>query len=437
MSRIHISQAFDHAGQSVQFSGFVETIRKQGGIIFVILRDITGTIQAIVLKSNTDAFSTLSSLSLESVVTLSGTLASNSQAPGGIELVIDTIKVLSVAEPELPIPVDQKGESETNLDTRLDWRQLDLRKPRNSLIFKIWTLMDQIYTNHLTGQGFIQIHSPKLMNTPSESGAELFTLDYFGKPAYLSQSPQFYKQMAMASGFEKIFEIGSVFRADPSFTPRHGTEFIGYDLEVSYIESHHDIMTLEENLLVDIISQVSDKYGPEIKTLFGRDLPIPQTPFPRITFAKAKQVLAERGIKSDKPADMTQEEETELSKYILEEYGHEFVFVIDYPVAGRPFYHMRHPDDDSLTKSFDLLWSGLEITTGAQREHRYEVLKSQATDKGLNLQPINDYLNFFRYGCPPHGGFGAGPSRIIMKILGLDNIREATYIYRGVKRITP
>ena len=437
MERTYVKDIKNHLGKQVQLSGFAETIRKQGGIIFLILRDITGTIQTVVIKSNTEAFTTLQDLSLESVITIIGEAKENTQAPNGLEVFITSVEVLSKAEPELPIPVDEKGESETNLDTRLDWRYLDLRKPKNALIFKVWTLMDQVFSDFLTNKGFLQIHSPKLMSSPSESGAELFEVNYFDRKAYLAQSPQFYKQMAMSAGFEKIFEIGPVFRADPSFTPRHNTEFTGYDLEFSFIKDHHDIMDLEESVLVAIITKVKEKFGDEIKSTFNRDLPIPQTPFPRIPFAKAKEILKGMGIKSEKPADLTGDEEKGISQYALAEYGHEFVFITDYPIEGRPFYHMRYADKPKITMSFDLLWNGLEITTGAQREHRFNVLKEQATEKGLTDSTIGDYLNFFKYGCPPHGGLGAGPSRLIMKMLGIDNIREATYLYRGVKRLTP
>lgn len=418
-------------------SGFAQTIRKQGGIIFLILRDVTGIIQTLVLKSNTEAFTTAQDLSLESVVTIKGEAKENAQAPGGIEILIESIEVLSKAQPELPIPVDEKGEGETNIDQRLDWRYLDLRKERNSLIFKVWTLMDKVYTDFLTDQGFIQIHSPKLMSTPSETKAELFEVDYFDRKAYLAQSPQFYKQMAQAAGFEKVFEIGPVFRADPSFTSRHNTEFTGYDLEMSFIESHEDVMQLEEKLLVDMIEKVKDKYGSDIKNVFGRDLSVPTIPFPRITFAEAKAITKGQGVAGEKPADMSAEEERILGQYVKDKYGHEFVFITDYPIEGRPFYHMRHKDNPKLTMSYDLLWNGLEVTTGAQREHRYDVLVSQVKDKGLKVEGLENYLNFFKYGCPPHGGFGAGPNRFIMKLLGLDNIREATYLYRGVKRLTP
>ncbi len=437
MTRTYIADLKNNLGQKVKVSGFAETIRKQGGIIFLILRDITGSVQTVVIKGNTENFQKIADLSLESVISIEGDAKENAQAPNGIEVFIDTVEVLSVAEPELPIPVNEKSEGETNLDVRLDWRYLDLRKEHNSLIFKVWTLMDQVFTNFLTDNGFLQIHSPKTTASPSEGGAELFEIQYFDRKAYLTQSPQFYKQMGMAAGLEKVFEIGPVFRADPSFTSRHNTEFTGYDLEMSYIESHHEVMDVEEKLLVEIVTKIKEVYGEEILRVFNRELVVPTLPFPRIPFAEVKKILKEKGITSDKVADLSPEEEKGIGEYAKINHNSEFVFVIDYPTAGRAFYSQKYENDPKLSKTFDLLWNGLEITSGAKREHRYEELKQNAIDKNINLDTIQDYLNFFKYGCPPHGGLGAGPNRFIMKLLGLDNIREATYLYRGVKRLTP
>ncbi len=437
MTRTYINELKDHLGKQVNIKGFAQTIRKQGGIIFLVVRDITGTIQTVVIKGNAENFQKVADLSLESVISVIGEAKENAQAPGGLEIFIESVEVLSIAEPELPIPVNEKGEGETNLDTRLDWRYLDLRKEENALIFKVWTLMDQVFINFFTGRGFIQIHSPKTTASPSEGGAELFEIQYFDRKAYLTQSPQFYKQMGMAAGLEKVFEIGPVFRADPSFTSRHNTEFTGYDAEMSYVESHHDVMDEEEKLMIEIVKRVKEEYGEEIKKLFNRVLIVPEVAFPRIPFAKVKEILKSQGITSDKVSDLSPEEEKAIGEYARINHNSEFVFIIDYPTAGRAFYSQKYEDKPEISKTFDLLWNGLEITSGAKREHRYEELKQNALDKGINLETIQDYLNFFKYGCPPHGGFGAGPSRFIMKMLGLDNIREATYLYRGVKRLTP
>jgi len=437
MKRIFVNETIDKVGEKVKVAGFVQTIRDQGSIKFLIIRDISGTIQVVVTKDNIEATKIAKLLSLESVVEIIGLAKEEKQAPGGVEITAEEISILSLASSELPIPVVEKGQVETDLQKRLDWRWLDLRRPEKTLIFKVWTLMEQAFREYWTSNGYIEIHSPKLMSAPSESGAELFEVKYFDRKAYLAQSPQFYKQMAMASGFEKVFEVGPVFRANPSFTSRHDTEFTGYDFEISYIESHQDVMAEEQKAIWYMLEKVKKEFGKEILEFYGKDLIVPTLPFPQVTMKQAKEILTELKVQSERNGDLSPEEERKLSEYIKEKEGHEFVFVTEYPIEVRPFYHMRLEDNPKLTKSFDLLWNGLEITTGAQREHRYDILISQAKEKGLKPKSIQFYLNFFKYGCPPHGGLGLGPSRMLMKILNVDNVREVTYLYRGVKRLEP
>lgn len=435
MERTHIEKLKANIGKEVKIAGFVQIIRDQGGIKFLIIRDATGVVQ-VVVKKNTEAMNTVEFLSHESVVEISGMLKEEKQAPGGFEVVADKIEILSEADPELPIPVFEKGQEETDQSIRMDWRWIDLRKPKNLLIFKVWTLMEAAFREYWLSNGYIEIHSPKLIGTASESGAEVFEVKYFDRLAYLAQSPQFYKQMAMAAGFEKVFEVGPVFRAEPSFTSRHATEFVGYDLEISYIKSHHDVMAEEEKLLVHVIKKIKEKYVEEIKETFGVDVEVPKIPFPVLTMSAAKKILKDLKIES-KSEDLSSEEEKRICEYVKEKEKHDFVFITDYPASVRPFYHMRDEKNQSLTKSFDLLWGGLEVTTGAQREHRYDILVSQAKEKKMKIEAIQFYLNFFKYGCPPHGGIGMGPSRMIMQLLGLDNVREAMFLYRGVKRLEP
>ena len=438
MRRILIEKIKEGAGRQIKIAGFVHTIRDQGSIKFLIIRDISGTIQVVVTKAEPEALKIAESLSLESVVEIIGLAKTEKQAPGGIEIAAEKISILSSASPELPIPVVEKSNEEVDLQKRLDWRWLDLRKPEKALVFKVWTLMEQAFREYWTQNGYIEIHSPKFMSTPSESGAELFEVKYFDRKAYLAQSPQFYKQMGMASGFERVFEVGPVFRANPSFTSRHDTEFTGYDAEISFIESHQEIMQEEEKTIQYILERIKERFGKEISTLYGRDLIIPTIPFPQVTMMQAKEILARLEISSENNNDdLNPEEERKLSEYIKEKEGHEFVFITEYPIGTRPFYHMRLENNPKLTKSFDLLWNGLEITTGAQREHRYDILVAQAKEKKLKLEPIQFYLNFFKYGCPPHGGFGLGPSRMLMKMFNVGNVREVTYLYRGVKRLEP
>jgi len=436
--RIHVKELGEHVGEEVTIAGFVQTIRDQGKIKFLILRDVSGTAQAVVLSDNQEALKIVKEFALESVVKVVGTAKAEPQAPGGFEVSVKEITVLSLAAPELPIPIFEKGsQEEAEMQVRQNWRSLDLRKPEKLLIFKIWTLLEEAFREYWVREGYIEIHSPKLIGAPSESGAEVFEVKYFERIAYLAQSPQFYKQLAMAAGFEKVFEAGPVFRAEPSFTSRHATEFTGYDAEISYIESHADIMAAEEEAIHFALGKVKESYGEDIRKAFGREVAVPQLPFPKITMAEAKKILGELGIPSEKDGDISPEEERKICDYVKEKEGHEFVFVTDYPASVRPFYHMRRENDPSLTKSFDLLWNGLEVTTGAQREHRYDILLAQAKEKGVRPESIEFYLNFFKYGCPPHGGYGMGPNRMLMKLLGVDNVREAMFLYRGVKRLEP
>jgi aspartyl-tRNA synthetase len=316
---------------------------------------------------------------------------------------------------------------------------MDLRRPQNLLLFKVQTTVEAAMREFWLQNDFIEIQSPKLVPSPSEGGAELFDLEYFGRKAYLAQSPQFYKQMAMAAGFERVFEIGPAFRADPSFTSRHMTEFTSVDLEMSWIDSHEDVMSMQERWLQYVYTVVKGKHGDAIKATFGVDITVPTVPFPRLKMSEAYAILKAQNyaLPPEKKGDIDPGGERLLGKYIKDSTGSDFVFITDWPITVRPFYHMRYADNPTLTKSFDLLGCGLELATGAQREHRMDVLTQQAIDKGLGLEPLRGYLDFFKYGCPPHGGFGFGLSRLLMILLGIANIRETVYLFRGPTRISP
>ncbi|MFZ5424730.1 MAG: aspartate--tRNA(Asn) ligase [Patescibacteria group bacterium] len=427
--RIMISALKEKVGEQVVIKGFVHVIRNQGKIKFVIIRDISGQVQCVVLKDST-AFNVVDSLSHEYVVEVHGLVKEEKQAPGGFEIETKEIIVLSEADPQLPIPVIvEKGGEEPETAKRFDYRWLDLRREEKRKIFEVWTSLEKGFRDFINDSGYIQVYTPSLMMSPSESGSEVFEVKYFDRLAYLAQSPQFYKQLGMAAGFEKVFMIGPVFRAEPSFTTRHMTEFTGWDFELSYIESHHDVMDEEEKMLIAGFTRLKNEALVDVE--------IPSRPFPRITMKEAKEKLKKAGILGDKEHDLSPEEEREISNIVKEETGHDFVFLIDWDISIRPFYHMRHEDNKSLTKSFDLLYKGLEITTGAQREHRADVLIAQAKEKGMELSEIDYYIEFFRYGCPPHGGGGIGPGRIIMQLLDLPSVKEATYLPRDVKRLAP
>ncbi|MFT4250238.1 MAG: aspartate--tRNA(Asn) ligase [Candidatus Woesearchaeota archaeon] len=433
MTRTKINQLTGLVDKTATIKGFVQEVRSHSKVKFLVVRDRYGIVQCVV-KDDKEFFEEVAKISRESVISVTGVVVSSQQASSGVELQVSSYEVLSESDPELPLQVVDKGSAQAGLSTRLDWRWLELRKPHNALIFEIWTFMEKVMREWWDTNDFLQIYSPKLMGTPSESGAELFGIDYFGQQAYLAQSPQFYKQMAMAAGFEKIFEIGPVFRANPSHTSRHDTEFTMVDMEISFIDSHEDVMQVEESWLSYILGRVHEEYGSKIKEMFGVDVVVPTTPFPRIRFADAiRRLQEEKGHHLE--GDLDSEGEKLLFELIKEEFGHEFVFVTDYPWSIRPFYHMKK--DSSETKSFDLLWKGLEITTGAQREQRPDVLKQQAVEKGLDLGILEDYLNFFRFGCPPHGGFAVSPTRMLMLLLGIKNVREVTFLPRDTQRLTP
>lgn len=443
MHRFLVNEAAKHIGQKVKIAGWVNVRRDHGKIIFIDLRDKSGFLQLVFTPSNVKVYDLANQLRPEWVIEVEGQVVSRPEKmvnpkieTGKVEMSVEALNIFSKSETP-PIPVGEEDAGEVEIDKRMDWRWIDLRKPKNTLIFKVWTLMEAAFRQYWILNNYIEIHSPKIIATASESGAEVFEVKYFKKKAYLAQSPQFYKQMAMAAGFEKVFEVGPVFRAEPSFTSRHATEFTGYDAEISFIESHYDVMDEEERMIAFGLQKIKEVYGGEIKEKFSREVIVPTLPFPKISMKDAKNILSNRGIHSEKEGDLSPEEERALSEYIKGKNGHEFVFVTEYPVNVRPFYHMRDEKNSLLTKSFDLLWNGLEITTGAQREHRYDILIKQAKEKGMNKKQLQFYLDFFRYGCPPHGGYGMGPNRMIMKLLGIENVREAMFLYRGVKRLTP
>jgi nondiscriminating aspartyl-tRNA synthetase len=435
VTRTLIAELRDRVGERVTIRGWVHAVRDQKRMQFLVIRDETGLVQVVLAKEEepSELNQAVSALTAESAVTIAGTVVADERVKlGGLEVRLEQLRVDSLAEPELPIAPDSA------LDKRMDWRYLDLRRPDRRLIFEVQTTVERAMREVWATQGFIELHSPKFMGSASESGAELFKVEYFDGVAYLAQSPQFYKQMAMAAGFGRVFEVGPVFRANPSFTSRHDTEFTSVDVEISWIDSHDDVMAFEEAWLAHVLARVAELHGEAIEANFGTQVVVPAVPFPRIALEDAKELLRERGHEPPGAGhDLDPPSERALSELIRERDGHEFAFVTDYPTTVRPFYHMRHEHDQTLTKSFDLLWRGIEITTGAQREHRYEQLLAQARDKGVEVEPIQYYLDFFRYGAPPHGGFGFGLTRLLMQLCNQDNVREVTFLYRGPHRLEP
>jgi aspartyl-tRNA synthetase len=434
--RILVADLHRHVGDTVSIAGWAQTLRLQRAVQFVIVRDHTGAVQVTHRRDGSPLEERLEGLSVESAVRVTGRVVANPVVTlGGIELIPDEVTVESHAE--APLPID----ANTGPEGRLDWRFLDVRRrPAARLVFEVQTTVEQAMRAIAYSQGCTEMHTPKLMGTASESGAEVFEVGYFGRKAYLAQSPQFYKQAAIAAGVDRVFEVGPVFRAEPSFTSRHATEFTGVDVELAWIDGVEDVMDFEERMLAHALAEVAAVHGPAIKEQFGVDVVVPSVPFPRISMAEALQVAgagAGAGAGDSPRDDLDPAGERAVAAWVRERTGHEFAFVTEYPASVRPFYHLRPAGQPGLTASFDLLWKGLEITTGAQREHRYDVLVAQAAEKGLSPEPMRDYLNNFRYGCPPHGGFGLGLGRLLMTLLGLDSIRDATFLFRGPNRLTP
>ncbi len=414
-------------------SGFVENFRNKRTMAFIVVKDITGKLQITIEKEKHPEFlEMLDKLTIHSVVTFEGeVVASEYVKMGGKEMYPSFMQIESIAD-ALPIKDD------SDIDVRMDYRWIDLRRDKNHLMYQMQTTLTNAMREFLVERNFVEIHTPKLIAAASESGSDVFEVKYFDGLAYLAQSPQFYKQMAMASGLERIFETGPVFRAEKSYTNKHATEFTGFDLEFSYIDSFEDVMKMEEELLTYALKAVKEKHGDKIVELYGPEYEVivPSLPFPRMKLADVYAELEKRygyTVPAELHGDLTTEAERMTKQLCKDMFGHEFLFITDYDAKERAFYHMR--DEQGVPQGYDLIWRGVEITTGAQREHRYDILKAQAEEKGL-AEDVKFYLEFFKYGCPPHGGFGLGIDRLTMLFLGL-SIKEAEFLFRGPNRLTP
>ncbi|MCD7738083.1 MAG: aspartate--tRNA(Asn) ligase [Lachnospiraceae bacterium] len=444
MTRTYIADAAKTPGAKVLVQGFVDNLRDSKYMAFIVLKDITGRIQITVEKEKLPGLcDTISQLTPDSVISVTGTVIENEYVKmGGVEIIPEDIQIESIADAlpiarkAIPATRKKKAVERSSIDQRIDYRWIDLRTDENQLMIQVQTVMVNSMRQYLLDHHFVEIHTPKLIGAASESGADVFEVKYFDRSAYLAQSPQFYKQMAMASGLERIFEVGPVFRAEKSYTNRHTTEFTGFDLEFSYITSYQDVMDLEAELLTHMLKEVKEKYGEQIQEAFGKEVIVPTLPFPTVDLHTLYDELEKNYgyvVDESEKNDMTTEAEQLSYKWVQEKYGHEFLFVTGFGPEKRAFYHMR--DENGIPMGYDLVWRGVEITTGAQREHRYEILKKQAAEKGLG-DDIKFYLEFFKYGCPPHGGFGLGVDRMTMLLLDL-GIKDAMFLFRGPNRLTP
>ena len=415
----------------VEIQGWIENLRDKKNMQFIVIRDLSGKVQVTVVKAEKpEVAEVFSKATLESTVKIVGEAVANEYVKlGGIEIIPDSVEITSHAE-ALPIG------PESSIDQRIDHRWIDLRTERNQLIFQFQSYLINAMREYLINNDFTEIHTPKLIATASESGAEVFEVKYFDRKAYLAQSPQFYKQMAMAGGLERIFEIAPCFRSEKSHTKKHATEFTSFDVEFSYISSFQDVMNLEAEMLAYGLAKTKEKYGEKVKEVFGVEINVPTLPFPQMKLLDIYAELKERygfEVPESEKTDLTTEAERLCERLAKDKFNHEFLFVTDYPPEKRAFYHMR---DNGILQGYDLIWKGIEITSGAQREHRYEEIKKNAEEKGLG-QDVAFYLQFFRNGMPPHGGFAIGVDRLTMLLLNLPSLKETQFLFRGPDRLDP
>ena len=434
-----INELKNHFDEEVTISGFVDEVRNLKWVQFIVLRDHTGKVQITIEKSeekNKKLVELVDNLTVESTLKVTGKIMESPKVKlNGMELIPDTIDVTSENTGELPF--NYKDLTTVNLDTRLDYRYIDLRSEKNILMFQVQSTIVRYMREYLYENGFTEIHTPKFIAAASESGSEVFEVKYFDRKAYLAQSPQFYKQMALASGFGRVFEVAPCFRAENSNTSRHATEFTSFDVEFAYINDFNDVMDLEAEMLKYALEKTNEIYGEKIKEVFDNEIVVPKTPFPKMRLKDIYKELEERyNYKVDKSEmnDLTTEAERLCYKLAKDKFDSEFMFVIDFPAEKRAFYHMR--DEKGILQGYDLIWRGVEITTGAQREHRHEELEKNAKEKGLG-EDVKFYLDFFKHGCPPHGGFAIGIDRLTMLLLGIPSVKETQFLFRGPNRLTP
>jgi aspartyl-tRNA synthetase len=418
-------------GQVVTVSGWVEDIRNIGSIAFIILRDKKGTLQITsIKKENPDVFEKIVSIPRESVISVSGLCKNSDKARNGYEIIPEKMVILSIAETPLPLGVIDKVESE--LDTRLDNRFIDLRKSEIQAIFKIRNEIISSVHKYLRSEDFIEVHTPNIISSSSEGGTEVFKLKYFEKDAFLAQSPQLYKQSLMATGLDRVYEIAWYFRAEEHNTRRHLNESTAVDVEMAFINNEEDIMKILERLVCKMWNKARD-CKQELKIL-NKEIFEPELPFKRITYDEAITKLNDNGNDINWGEDLGTETEKQLGN-IMKNEGHKFYFITKYPLKAKPFYTM--PYGEKYSRGFDLECNGVEISSGSQRIHDYNLLKNRIEVKGLNNADFEFYLKSFRYGMPPHGGFGFGIERFIMELLGIKNIRECILFPRDRIRLTP
>jgi aspartyl-tRNA synthetase len=431
MIRTHYSTQItpEMDGSSVTICGWAHEIRDLGGITFLVVRDREGLVQVTLFKKTIDknVLETVRNLSRESVVAVTGNIKKEAKAPNGYELVPSKVVVLGKADS--PLPMDTTGKVDADLDTRLDVRFMDIRRPQTQAIFRVRHLILKSIREYLSHEGFIEITTPKVVATATEGGTALFPITYFEREAFLNQSPQLFKQIMMSGGLDRVFEIGPIFRAEEHDTRKHLNEATSIDIEASFLD-HEDVMVILENLLIYVYSNVLENGAGYLKTL-GVELEIPRTPFKRITYDEAIK-LAQESEQIEWGDDLTTEAEHIIGRAMGEHY-----FIVDWPTKIKPFYALPYENKPEICRAFDLMHPRMELSSGAQRVHSYELLRNRITAQGLNADGFEFYLKAFRYGMPPHSGWGLGAERLLMTMLGIDNIREVVLFPRDRKRLSP
>ncbi|MBU3127794.1 aspartate--tRNA(Asn) ligase [Clostridium tagluense] len=429
MERLLTENLYRHMGEKVKIQGWIHKIRKMGKIAFLIIRDRSGVVQCVLDKKTID----IKGLKLESVVEVIGTVTERNAETKESELLVETLNIISPVTEDLPVEIN-KEDLAINIDTLLNNRVLTLRHLKTNAIFKIQAALAQGFAEFLKSEDFTQVYSPKIVAEGTEGGTGLFELKYFEKKAYLAQSPQFYKQMLVGAGYERVFEIGHVYRAEEHNTIRHLNEYVSMDLEMGFIEDEKEIMQLETRLLKYIFQYVTNSCTKEL-TLLLVEFPEIGEQIPSMKLSEAIEILKNKYGKTDLTNDLDPEGEKFICEYVKEKYNSDFIFLTHYPRSKRPMYTM--PEGTESTHSFDLLFRGIEITTGGQRIHSYEQLKDNISSKGLDLESFSGYLQVFKYGMPPHGGLAIGLERLTAQLLGLRNVREVTLFPRDRDRIAP
>lgn len=429
LERVFISELSTVKKETIMLRGWVHKIIDLSHVVFVKLRDKSGIVQLVCDKDQ------VKDLRLENAIEVIGTKCENEKAPGGIEIIVKDIKIVGTTYYEkLPFEVNSFKNNVT-LETQLDHRTIALRRPEIRAIFKVQNEIETAFRNYLKEKNFEQIHTAKIIDSSTEGGSEMFTVNYFDRRSFLAQSPQFYKQMMVGAGFERVFEIGHAYRAELHNTWRHLNEYVSLDVEMGFIKDEYELMDLEEGFINYLYKHLNKTCQKELE-MYKIELP-DKVKIPRIRLDEAHKILLEKYNKKSPVGNIDAEGEVLISKYVKEKYNCDFVFLTKYPVSKRPMYTMPDDEDKNLTKSFDLIFDGLEITTGGQRINDYKMLKENIEKFGLNPEDFDFYLETFKYGMPPHGGFAIGLERLTMKILKLSNIREATLVPRDMKRLTP